>query len=192
VDEHLFGSFYAALDGSLTGLAAAFTVVGGGWITLALLPLLFVRRHRDNALALAGVLLVTAAAVAGLKLLVRRARPCNGLAGVRCLWGDAPTDFSFPSGHAAGSFAFVGFVIGVMFLTEESASGLGRGGWRKRLLAALLVFAAGCIALSRVYLGVHFPGDVAAGACLGAVLGLGGARLHVQRSLRPPPPDPEA
>jgi undecaprenyl-diphosphatase len=179
VDEHLFRSLYAALGGSLTGLAAAFTVLGEGWVTLALLPLLFMRRYRANALALATVLLVTAAAVAGLKLLVHRARPCNGLAGVRCLWGDAPSDFSFPSGHAAGSFAFVGFVLGVMFFVEESERG-----WRRRLVAALLLVVAGCIALSRVYLGVHFPGDVVAGAGLGAVVGLLGARIHLGRDAR--------
>jgi undecaprenyl-diphosphatase len=177
VDEHLFRIFYGAERGALTWLAAAFTVLGNGWIALALLPLLAWRRHRAPALALTLVLAVTAAAVFVLKLLVHRARPCNSLAGVQCLWGNPPTDFSFPSGHAAGSFAFVAFLGAVVFASAET---------RMRRTARLAVCLAGllsatCIAASRVYLGVHFPGDVVAGSCLGAAIGLLGARAHLQK-----------
>jgi undecaprenyl-diphosphatase len=175
LDEQIFRSFYGARDGGLTGLAAAFSFLGQGWIILAFVPLLLIRRHRERTAALIGVLVITAGAVAGLKLLVRRARPCNSLTGIRCLAGDAPTDFSFPSGHAAGSFAFAAFVIGILLLSTEPR------GWKHRLLAGAVGGTAGCIALSRVYLGVHFPGDIFAGSCLGAAIGFLGARLHLRR-----------
>jgi undecaprenyl-diphosphatase len=181
VDEHLFRFFYDARAGALTSIAAAFSVAGQGWILLALLPLLAFRRHRATALALTGVLAATAVAVSLLKLAVHRVRPCHALTGVRCLWGTTPTDFSFPSGHAAGSFAFAAFV-GSLALAGASGA-RPRRRWRLAT-CAIAIGAATCIALSRVYLGVHFPGDVAAGSLLGAAIGTLGARFHVRSGPR--------
>jgi undecaprenyl-diphosphatase len=65
-----------------------------------------------------------------------------------------PHDPSMPSGHAM--MAFSGAVI--------LAAVLPRWRW------ALLAVAAG-VAVSRVYLGVHYPSDVVAGALLGAAVG---------------------
>jgi undecaprenyl-diphosphatase len=160
----------------MTSWATVFTVLGSGWVMLLLLPLLLFRRHREATLSLTAVLLVTAAAVWLLKLVFHRVRPCNGLEGVRCLWGDTPTDYSFPSGHAAGSFAFAAFVGGVLLLSEGS-----KVAGREGAIASVLVLVAACIGLSRIYLGVHFPGDVVGGACLGSTLGILGAYVHVLR-----------
>jgi membrane-associated phospholipid phosphatase len=63
-----------------------------------------------------------------------------------------PTGLSFPSSHSTSSFA--------------AAQAYGRLLPRTPLLAA-----AGAMAFSRLYLGVHYPSDVAAGAALGTVLG---------------------
>jgi undecaprenyl-diphosphatase len=63
---------------------------------------------------------------------------------------------SFPSMHAAGSFAVA------MSLWLE----------RRDRWALLFVLAACAIAWSRVYLGLHFPTDVLAGAALGALVAL--------------------
>jgi undecaprenyl-diphosphatase len=179
LDEHLFRLVYGALGGSLTSVAAAFTFLGEGWVVLLLLPLLFVPRHRAATLTLIIVLGITAATVAGLKLLVHRVRPCNAMTSVRCLWGDTPSDFSFPSGHAAGSFAFAAFAMGIVFVSAQPTESR-----RPKLLAAGALVVAFCISLSRVYLGVHFPGDVLGGSCLGAAIGLVGARLHLRRGRR--------
>jgi undecaprenyl-diphosphatase len=181
LDERLFHLFYDARAGALTSIAAAFSVLGQGWILLALFPMVAFRRHRPRAAALLCVLAVTAVTVGLLKLAVHRVRPCNALGGVRCLWGSAPTDFSFPSGHAAGSFAFAAFV-GSLALAGASEAGPGQR-WR-RAACAVVVAGATCIALSRVYLGVHFPGDVAAGSLIGAGIGVAGARLHFRSGRR--------
>jgi undecaprenyl-diphosphatase len=63
--------------------------------------------------------------------------------------------WSFPSSHAATAFA------GAVSLTYL---------WRRA--APLFFLLAAAIAFSRVYVGVHYPGDVLAGAALGSVVGL--------------------
>ncbi len=74
-----------------------------------------------------------------------------------------PSTSSFPSGHATGSFACA--LVLVAFAPR---------------LAAPLVVLAAAIAWSRVYVGVHYPLDVIAGAVLGSLLA-----LLVLRALRP-------
>jgi membrane-associated phospholipid phosphatase len=63
-----------------------------------------------------------------------------------------PTGLSFPSSHATSSFA--------------AARAFGR-----LLPAPMLYAAAAAMGVSRLYLGVHYPSDVAAGAALGLVMG---------------------
>ena len=65
-----------------------------------------------------------------------------------------PTSRSFPSGHSAAAFAFA---TGVADISPAAAIPL-------RALAAV-------VAYSRVHTGVHFPGDVIAGALTGVTVG---------------------
>jgi undecaprenyl-diphosphatase len=84
----------------------------------------------------------------------------------------APTDFSFPSGHATTSFAAAALIAGAA----------------PRLAVPAFVLAA-AVAFSRVYVGVHYPLDVAGGALLG--LGVATAlRLLVRAPTRSRPAPP--
>lgn len=83
------------------------------------------------------------------KLVVRRRRP--KLAGLPPLT-DTPTQLSFPSAHASTSFA------GALVYS------------RLGLPAVPLYALAKGLALSRLYLGVHYPSDVLAGALLGTAV----------------------
>jgi membrane-associated phospholipid phosphatase len=84
-----------------------------------------------------------------IKLLVRRRRP--SIPGLPALV-DTPTRLSFPSAHAATSFA-----------GARCYSHLG--------LPSLPLYAlAAGLSMSRVYLGVHYPSDVLAGALLGTAV----------------------
>ena len=89
----------------------------------------------------------------GLKLLVGRPRPHGHM--LVTAYGS-----SFPSGHAATAFA-AAVAVGLL---------------HRRLLAPLVVLA-GLIAFSRVYLGVHYPFDVLAGAAIGTGIALALAPL---------------
>jgi len=73
-----------------------------------------------------------------------------------------PPSYSFPSGHALGSFCFFGILAWLLAANVKTT----RGKWTIYAFAALLVLAIG---LSRIYLGVHYPSDVAAGYLVAAV-----------------------
>lgn len=115
---------------------------------LALVP----GRSRRAALAGAGAIAIASASANLLgKRLVRRARPDREAA--RVVVGrhvPMPDSASFPSGHTASAVAFA-TAVGVVL--PPAAVPLG----------ALAV----AVGYSRVHTGVHYPGDVAAGAVLG-------------------------
>jgi undecaprenyl-diphosphatase len=102
---------------------------------------------------------VTDASATVLKEIVCRPRPCHVLTDVH-LRVDCSESFSFPSNHAANIFA-----LAALFIAYD----------RKR--SVLWVSIAALVAYSRVYLGVHYPLDVVAGAALGASIGWGSLAL---------------
>jgi undecaprenyl-diphosphatase len=127
-------------------------------LTAVLAALLSLRRRFASA-SLIVVSLLGAAVIENLdKLLVDRPRPP-----IRHL--EEVSSPSFPSGHATQSAAFYGSVL-LLILVALPARG------RRVRLARAAAVALTCtlvcaIALSRVYLGVHYPTDVAAGLALG-------------------------
>jgi undecaprenyl-diphosphatase len=158
-DLWLLRAVYAGGSGPIwLDVVLLVTFLGSGWMLLGLVPLFFTRM-RAGATTLLVTLVATSCVVASAKALAGRVRPCHALAFANALPIELPTDPSFPSGHAAGSFAFAAFVFAV-----HRRAGLAFAG-----LAIL-------VALSRVALGVHYPSDVVAGAFLGGVFGWMGAR----------------
>ncbi|MGI8556500.1 MAG: phosphatase PAP2 family protein [Pyrinomonadaceae bacterium] len=71
-----------------------------------------------------------------------------------------PTSFSFPSGHALGSFCFFGILAWLVAARLENK-------FLKFTVWAAAIFLIFAVGLSRIYLGVHFPSDVAAGYTTG-------------------------
>jgi undecaprenyl-diphosphatase len=88
-----------------------------------------------------------------IKNLVVRIRPCNALPDVRILAG-CTTSFSFPSSHAVNNFAVAVFFYKIF-----------------PKLKWILFTVASLIAISRIYVGRHYPSDVVGGAIIGAVIG---------------------
>jgi membrane-associated phospholipid phosphatase len=139
------------------------------WLTAAsVLGLLGGDRRRRAALV--GITAVAAASGlvnVAVKPVVRRERP-QRLETVRTHVVPMPTSASYPSGHAASAFAFSTAVGGA--LPE---------------LDTALRLAATAVGYSRVHTGVHYPGDVIAGAVIGAGIGSLARRLAQRVELGP-------
>lgn len=146
----------------LDGLMPVVTALGDGgilWIVTAAV-LLLIPKHRKTGAAIAAALVLEAICCnVLLKPLVARVRPCGVNTAVQLLI-PRPDDFSFPSGHTGAAFA----AVGAMFTSRDRL-------WIPALLLAAL------IAFSRLYLYVHYPTDVLAGALLGIMAGWLGSFL---------------
>ncbi|HEY3363722.1 MAG TPA: phosphatase PAP2 family protein [Symbiobacteriaceae bacterium] len=124
-----------------------------------------------------GVVMGASMAVAGvleavIKVLVRRPRPPLTLPDVHVI-GAVPNSFSFPSGHALTAFAAATVLLmAVQYRKDPRQRPLAPAwlGWTAMILAAAVGF-------SRVYVGVHYPSDVLAGAAMGWLVGRGAWRL---------------
>ncbi|RON46862.1 phosphoesterase [Pseudomonas frederiksbergensis] len=161
----------------LDEVAVTFTLIGefrNMLVFSALLTgLLLLTRQWRQAIFAGGALLFTALGNTVTKHFFARMRPE--------VLSDPLTSYSMPSGHASGSFA--------LFLAIAVLAGRGQPP-RMRLTWLLLgCLPALAIALSRVYLGAHWPTDVLAGAMLAA--GVCAASLWLsqrQTPLNPMPP----
>jgi undecaprenyl-diphosphatase len=147
----------------LTPLMRGLSVVGRGglvWIAIGLILAIprWMPRRALGQLVLA-ILLASTCSDGVLKPLFARERPFASMTDVTII-GGRPQDASFPSGHSANAFASAYVLAHVM----PAAA----GGWW--LLAA-------SIAYSRIYLGVHYPADVAGGAIVGMLCGFAALRL---------------
>lgn len=153
-DTFVRGAVHTVNAPLLTQLAVFFSFVGD-WPFLTVLGvvifafLLYIKWKREALIFLitnAGELILNV----GLKAFYQRARP-EALVDYAL-----PPSYSFPSGHALGSFCFLGILAWLLAANAKTAG-------NKSLIylsAALLVLAIG---LSRIYLGVHYPSDVVAG-----------------------------
>ncbi len=140
----------------VTKVMRAFTNVGNAssWWAMGLVLAACGGSARRPALLLGGAALLATGASQIIKRTASRPRPDPRVLGFSALT-EHPDRFSFPSGHTTAAFAVA------VALT-------GEGAW---LGPAGMALATG-IGLSRVYLGAHYPLDVAAGAVLGSAAGL--------------------
>jgi undecaprenyl-diphosphatase len=130
---------------------------------------------RGRRAALAGIAAVGATSFVvnlPMKRARRRRRPDRIDLGVPATrWVQMPTSTSFPSGHSASAAAFA---MSVGHLVPP--------------IRVPLRLAAGVVAFSRVYTGVHYPGDVivgmAVGTAVGAISGRVAERVRRRRSAR--------
>ena len=152
----------AARSGWAHGFFEANAGYGIALFAILLLVAYIDGRQHGSMRAVAGSVWAALAALAALGIgqliggAVDRARPYETIANVHLLV-DKTTDFSFPSDHAT----VAGAVAVGLLLTNR------RWGIIASALAILMAF-------TRIYVGAHYPADVAAGLALGAAVAAAG------------------
>jgi membrane-associated phospholipid phosphatase len=159
---------FAARTGWAHPLFVGFATYGIVLFAILLVVAYVDARRRADIHAVAATVWAGAAALVALGIAqvvggaVDRARPYDAMGGVHVLIARS-ADFSFPSDHATAAGAVA---VGLLFA--------GRRRW-----GAIAVACAAVMAFARVYVGVHYPGDVIAGLALGAAVALLGQLLVV-------------
>ena len=130
------------------------------WILLTIV-LLLIPKTRKSGLILASALIVDLILCNGiLKPLIARIRPFDVNSAIQLIVAK-PHDYSFPSGHTAASFT----AVMALYLAGEKKM------WKAALVLAVL------IALSRLYLYVHYPTDIIGGVIFGSLSGYLGYKI---------------
>jgi len=162
IDLALFNKVfgYGKARQALTQTALAVSKSGDGYAQLVSPLLVWLSGSilaPTYALALAVAFSVERFSYYILKNSLKRLRPCELTPSIHSLI-TASDKFSFPSGHTSAAFCLC-VMTSLMF-----------GG-----VSAVLFIWAAAVGLSRVIVGVHFPGDIVAGALLGSGVALGTA-----------------
>lgn len=137
------------------------------WIPLYAAVLGFIRNNKRKYFIHIVVALVLTIVISDqfsssvLKPMFERARPCHPeqINESLNLLVNCGSGFSFPSSHATNHFA-IGILFGLLFVKQ------------KRWILSVGILWAALISYAQVYVGVHFPFDVVAGALIGTLIAL--------------------
>jgi membrane-associated phospholipid phosphatase len=143
----------AVASPTATGLFAVIAAFACWWRYRRIMP----------ALVVVGTVVVANAFAAVVKRIVAEQRPPGSR---EFLLGIAQ---SFPSGHVAGTLALAGIVAVV--------AGRGRAANVRMMLGVVVVVVTSAVALSRLYLGVHWVTDIGGGLLLGGAAILAGSTM---------------
>jgi undecaprenyl-diphosphatase len=141
------------------------------WIPLYLSILIYIGFRYKRKFLIILIFLILAVTLADqlsviLKNMVQRLRPCHepvldGL--VHIVNNNCGGLYSFVSSHASNSFNVA--LLSLSFI-------------KKRWFTIFIILWALVVGYSRIYLGVHYPGDVLCGSILGGVIGWGMYKLY--------------
>lgn len=153
-DDVLFGRINSGAQGpALDLLFRGVTELGSLWASIAAAGAVAARGRRREALDALGAAVATWLAGQGLKRLFNRLRPYEVEGHRHRLLIARPSGSSWPSSHPAVLLAFVTVASRDLALSPRARAGV--------------TGLAGLVGLSRIYLGVHYPADVAGGLLLG-------------------------
>ncbi|MDO4854506.1 MAG: phosphatase PAP2 family protein [Coriobacteriia bacterium] len=167
-----FNSFAASTvqswrNPALTQVMCALSVIGSELgstlIALALVVWLAIRRRWDDFLYCLGNYAVFLAISQGAKFIFCTPRPVDQAI------VELPLTFSYPSGHSGTSLmlAFIISMLAIVYFRKR-----GKSDTAGIVIMVVLVLLALCVALSRVYLGVHWGIDLIGGWCVALAWGL--------------------
>lgn len=155
LDRALFGMVFRFKWAPFTSLMRAFTVagkMGALWGVIAVLAFVVTGFQPSHLLVPWVAVAVSWTVAEGAKFVFNRARPFISDTEIAPLT-KTPSSSSFPSGHSATAAA------GVLTLSTLYPA-----------FTPALVISGFLVALSRIYLGVHYPFDVLAGLFIGTMV----------------------
>ena len=174
IDEAILLYIHNLVPGALTGVFEAVTLSGSSRVIFPLATVttivLLIAKRRFEALLLAASVISSAIVVFVVKTVVGRTRPA--LWDTEWYWGS-----SFPSGHT---------LVVAAFATAAALCVIRIWPAMREIALSIAILWISLVALSRLVLGVHWPTDVLAAACIGAFLSLAMNITLELRSSRPP------
>ena len=123
------------------------------WIVTSVVCLFFKKTRKAGVVSLIALVCSLLVNNVFLKNVVARTRPYDAMTSLICII-EAQSDYSFPSGHSAASFA-----AGVSFFR-----------FLPKAYGIPAIVLAVLIAFSRLYVGIHYPTDVIAGVISGILM----------------------
>ena len=150
------------------------------WIPVYLLFLYFMikyYKYKTIYIILAYALLITLTDQVSVQLFknfFHRLRPCHepAIEGiVHTVNGYCGGDYGFVSSHASNFFGFT--TLTILLLRKKI-----------KYLSVILIIWASTICYTRIYLGVHYPGDILGGALVGIILAFGVYKLYSFLSIK--------
>lgn len=155
----IYNSMHSTLLDTLMPIFSLIDDSGLIWIIISAILIIFPKYRKCGIAILLGLTLGLLVCNLTLKPLVARIRPYELNSAIELLI-QAPSDYSFPSGHTVSSFS----AATVLML-------------RNKKLGVPALGLASLIAFSRLYLYVHYPTDILGGIVLGILLGYISFRL---------------
>lgn len=157
IENHIFFFFNHTLaNPACDAVIEFFMKIPGQFVIIAAGAIAFFvgKKHlKITALIFISAFTITKYSYTAIKLLVQRPRPFQTLSDVRLILGPHG-GYSFPSGHSTVSFCLAA-VIAMRYPKARYP----------------VFIAAALVALSRVYVGVHYPSDILVGAFFGTFIG---------------------
>lgn len=154
---HILDWFQTLHSPVLDTIMVGITTLGNAglfWLLLGIILVAIPKTRKSGVLVLVAIIIDAILCNGILKNLFARIRPFDMNTAIELLI-TSPKDYSFPSGHTAVSFAAVAALV---FAGEKKL-------WKFALIPAVL------IAVSRLYLYVHYPTDILGGIGVGILAG---------------------
>jgi undecaprenyl-diphosphatase len=158
IDIRVHDWFLLVRDEDLISLFRFITMLGDSILILPtaiiISAFLYYKKHTKFVIPFWATIVSAGATTFILKMITARPRPLDALM--------PENDFSFPSGHATIAVAFYGFLVFMIIHYYKQFV------WKNMLLSLGMIIIL-LIGLSRLYLGVHYLSDIAAGYLVGTM-----------------------